>query len=104
MTSPFGINTNLPETFVLKTNYPNPFNPSTTLSYGIPESATVSLIIYDLRGKTINTLVSESQTAGWYHYSWYGQNQNGEQVSTGLYFARLQANTFSQVIELVYLR
>jgi len=103
-TSSFGVNTNSPEMFVLNTNYPNPFNPSTTLSYGIPEAATVSLVIYDLRGKTIKTLVSGSQTTGWYHYSWHGQNQNGEQVCTGLYFARLQANDFSQVIELVYLR
>jgi len=95
---------NIPESFTLNQNYPNPFNPTTTLSYGLPEESEVSLIIYDIRGKSVKTFVSQSQNAGWYAQTWNGLNDNGEPVSTGIYLARLHAGSYSRTIKMLYLK
>lgn len=94
----------LPTGYILQQNFPNPFNPSTTLRYGIPEEAKVSLIIYDIRGNTVKIYASKSQPAGWYTMQWNGISHDGTPVGTGVYFARLQAGDFSKTIKMVYLR
>ena len=94
----------LPTEYVLDQNYPNPFNPSTTLRYGLPEEASVSLIIYDIRGNTVKTFTSESKAAGWYEHTWNGIDDSGQPVSTGLYLTRLQAGSYSKVIKMLYLK
>ena len=94
----------LPIEFTLKQNYPNPFNPSTTIRYGLPEDSNVSLIIYDLRGNVVQTVESEHQSAGWYNIVWNGQTTEGKTISTGIYFARLVAGEYSQVIKMLYLK
>lgn len=95
---------NLPVTFMLKQNYPNPFNPTTTIRYGLPEDTDVLLHIYDIAGREVKTLVSTSQAAGWYTVQWNGTSYDGTTVGTGMYFARIQAGDFSQVMKMVYLR
>mgnify|MGYP002638719250 CR=1 FL=1 len=94
----------MPTQFILKQNYPNPFNPTTTIGYGLPESSDVSIIIYDVKGREVMNLVQTTQSAGWYDVSWKGMTNTNKQVSTGVYFARIQAGTFSDVIKMVYLR
>ena len=94
----------LPDQFTLNQNYPNPFNPSTTIQYGLPEDAIVSLVIYDIRGNQIQTLKTEHQKAGWYDVVWNGETSEGKTISTGIYFARLIAGDYSQVIEMLYLK
>jgi hypothetical protein len=94
----------LPTEYILDQNFPNPFNPSTTLRYGIPESAHVSIIIYDVQGREIMNLVNTSQAAGWYNITWNGMTNSYIQVSTGMYFARIKAGNFTDVIKMVYLR
>ena len=94
----------LPTEYVLDQNYPNPFNPSTTLRYGLPEASNVSLIIYDLRGNVVQTLESGTKAAGWYDLVWNGQTNDGRSISTGLYFARIVAGEYSQVIKMLYLK
>ena len=84
--------------------YPNPFNPSTTIRYGLPEEANVSLVIYDVRGQVVQTLESEHQPAGWYDVVWNGQTAEGKTISTGIYFARLVAGEYSQVVKMLYLK
>ena len=94
----------LPGEFALQGNYPNPFNPSTTIKYEIATDSQVSLVIYDVKGEIIQTLVSGRQSAGWYDISWNGQTSDGYTVSTGIYFARLVAGDHDQVIKMLYLK
>ncbi|MCF6238588.1 MAG: T9SS type A sorting domain-containing protein [Candidatus Marinimicrobia bacterium] len=93
----------LPTQYTLKQNYPNPFNPTTTISYGLPEASDVS-IINDVKGREVTNLVQSSQAAGWYDVQWNGTTEAGNPVSTGLYFARIKAGGFSDVIKMVYLQ
>jgi predicted outer membrane repeat protein len=94
----------LPTEYMLHQNYPNPFNPSTTIRYGLPEEANVSLVIYDVRGQVVQTLESKHQSAGWYDVVWNGHTTDGHTISTGIYFARLVAGDYSQVIKMLYLK
>ena len=94
----------LPEELTLLQNYPNPFNPSTTLQYGLPEDATVSLIIYDIRGNLVKVIDVGTHAAGWYEHVWNGLNEAGQPVSTGLYLTRLQAGSFTKTIKMLYLK
>jgi len=94
----------LPDDFELKQNFPNPFNPSTTIQYEIPEQSYVTLHIYDIVGRKVNTLVNSTQATGQYSIKWNGTDHDGQQVSTGVYFARLQAGSYSEVIKMVYLQ
>ncbi|MDZ4122444.1 MAG: FlgD immunoglobulin-like domain containing protein, partial [Candidatus Cloacimonadaceae bacterium] len=70
-------------------NYPNPFNPSTTISYSVPADGKVTLSIYNAKGQLVNTLVSEHKTQGNYQVLWQGKDANGRSVASGLYFTRL---------------
>jgi CSLREA domain-containing protein len=94
----------IPDNYVLLQNYPNPFNPTTSIRYGLPETSDVSLIIYDLTGREVRRFSETAQGAGWFNLIWDGSNNNGEPVSTGVYFCRLQAGSYSQTIKMVYLR
>ena len=93
----------IPESFKINA-YPNPFNPSTTIEYELPEHSDVSLIVYDIAGREVQTLVSRTQAPGTHETSWNGTNQDGKQVAGGMYFARLQAGEYSSVVKMVYLR
>jgi len=97
--------TELPRSFTLRQNYPNPFNPTTTISYGLPENADVSIIIYDIKGREVRTLVQTNQSAGWHDVAWDGITNSNTMVSTGVYFARIIAGgNFTDVIKMVYLQ
>ena len=85
----------LPATTSLSKNYPNPFNPSTTIEYSIAKPGNVSLVIYDLNGSTVKTLVNDFVTANNYSVTWDGKNDNGQQVASGQYFYVMQAPGFS---------
>ncbi len=93
-----------PTQHVLVKNFPNPFNPTTTIRYGLPELSDVSLVVYDVTGREVNRLVQTRQNAGWYDVQWNGLGADGYQVSTGLYFARLDVGGFTDVVKMVYLR
>jgi len=96
---------NLPhESFYLFPAFPNPFNPSTTIAYELPEQSDVSLTVYDISGRTVSTLVNETMQPGNYEAMWNGSDVTGKSVSTGVYFARLEAGEFSSVVKMVYLR
>ncbi len=71
-------------------NYPNPFNPSTTIEYRLPSSGQVSLKIYDLTGRLIRILVHQYQQTGVHQVAWDGRNVRGEQVGSGIYFYQLK--------------
>ena len=81
-----------PEVLSLKVdNYPNPFNPSTTIAYVLPKAEHLSVKVYDLRGKLVSTLVDEDHAAGPGQVVWSGTNDQGGEVSSGVYFYKLKA-------------
>jgi len=81
----------IPTKFELEQNYPNPFNPETTIKYHLPARVNVTLRIYNALGQELRTLVNNVQDAGVYTATWDGKDNNGRQLSTGLYLFRLEA-------------
>ena len=77
--------------FVLNNNFPNPFNPTTQISYSLPTDAYVQLDIFNIRGQNVKTLVDQRQTAGVHNIVWDGRDNTGRSVSSGIYFYRIQA-------------
>ena len=84
-------NNDSPNSFILFDNYPNPFNPSTTIKYENPSLSYVSLVIYDINGREISRLVSQMQSAGTYSVLWDGNDLSGNNVASGIYFAVLES-------------
>ncbi|MBT4332597.1 MAG: T9SS type A sorting domain-containing protein, partial [Candidatus Cloacimonetes bacterium] len=74
-------------------NYPNPFNPETTIKYNLHDNVDVTLEIYNIKGQLVKTLVSTSQEAGLHSVAWNGKDSNGSDVSSGIYFSNFGANT-----------
>ncbi|MDP3114826.1 MAG: T9SS type A sorting domain-containing protein [Candidatus Cloacimonadaceae bacterium] len=70
-------------------NYPNPFNPSTTIAYQIPETGNVRLEIYNMKGQKVRTLVNEQKYSGSHSVLWNGTDQSGRSVVSGVSFYRL---------------
>ncbi len=84
--------------------YPNPFNPETTITYSIPEAGLAKLTIYDAMGRSVKILVAEDKSAGAYTTIWHGRDDNGADVSTGVYFARLEAAGQVRSMKIVFLK
>ena len=99
-----GIKQSTPSTIILNQCYPNPFNPSTTISYDLPEQAQVTLGIYDILGKQIKTLVNQSQYAGKRIAVWDSTDDLGRTVSAGVYLYRIQAGEFTQTRKMLLLK
>ena len=95
---------NVPDEFILYTNYPNPFNPVTTLRYDLPEQSQVTLTVYNLMGRELFQLVNEKQNAGYKSIQWNATNMNGKPVSAGLYLYQIQAGGFVQTRKMVLLK
>jgi len=99
-------NNEIPSQFVLNQNYPNPFNPSTTIRYTVPnvtlngvEGTRVQLKVYDVLGNEVATLVNEEKPAGNYEISF-----NASQLSSGIYFYKLQTGSFVETKKMILLR
>lgn len=97
-------NVAMPSAFSLAQNYPNPFNPSTSIHYDLPKAGHVRLVIYDVLGRRICTLVDRREPAGRLQTSWDGLDERGVPVAGGLYFCRMQAGEFSSVIKMVFVK
>ena len=83
-------NGSVPAVTTLETNYPNPFNPETTIKYSVAKAGKVNLSIYNIKGQLVRTLVNENQEPSYRSIVWKGENNNGSKVSSGVYFYRLQ--------------
>ncbi|MDP7528100.1 MAG: T9SS type A sorting domain-containing protein [Candidatus Marinimicrobia bacterium] len=94
----------IPTQFSLHQNYPNPFNPTTTMLYDLPEAAMVHLVIYDVLGRQVRTLVNQDQTAGYHRAVWDATDDLGRPLSGGLYIYRIQAGGFSKTMKMVLLK
>jgi hypothetical protein len=93
-----------PTEFALLQNFPNPFNPETTIQYNLAESADVTLHIYNVVGQVVRTLVAERQPAGRYRVQWSGSDDRGVPVSSGIYFYQISAGKFQDVRKLMLLK
>jgi hypothetical protein len=93
------------EDFKLYANYPNPFNPSTTISYQVSDGKTsaVQLIVYDAIGRQVRTLVNHTVAPGLYNVQWDGRDDAGQRASSGVYFYRMTAGSFSQCQKMLLL-
>jgi hypothetical protein len=85
----------VPVNFVLEQNRPNPFNPVTSINYSVPSETRVTLEVFNVLGEKLRTLVDEVQTAGNWTARWDGKNDNGEQMTSGVYFYKMTAGGFS---------
>lgn len=88
-----GLSNNPVRKFSLEQNFPNPFNPSTTIRFSIGKRAKVSVVLYDVTGKEVGTLVGDTKEAGSYDVQWNGINDNGSNVASGTYLYRLLATS-----------
>lgn len=95
----------LPAEFALHQNYPNPFNPTTMIEFDLPEASDVSLVIYDITGRQVRTLVNETGVAAGYRgITWNGHDNNGNGVATGMYIYRLQAGDYVDVKKMTFMK
>ena len=95
-----------PQSYVLSvSNFPNPFNPSTTISYTVPSRGNVTVAIFDARGARVTTLIdNKSVDAGTYRTEWIGRTDGGAVVSSGVYFARIEFNGTARTKKMVLLK
>ena len=97
---------------LLAGNYPNPFNPSTTISYSLPIQTRITINIFDVIGRKIFNLLDATQTPGHYNFQWDGTDNSGDHINTGVYFCQLQtvgpvvgeSAGYTKTIKMIYLK
>jgi hypothetical protein len=94
----------IPSRYTLHQNFPNPFNPVTTLRYELPEQATVNITIYDMLGKHVKTLINQTQNAGYKSVIWDATNDYGKPVSAGIYLYQIQTGKHISTKKMVLLK
>jgi len=94
----------IPTEYQLYQNYLNPFNSETIIKYQLPKNSYVEILIYNILGQKVRTLVSNNMNPGYYSNKWNGTNVAGETVSSGIYLIRLKTNDFVQTRKMMYLR
>ena len=94
----------VPSTFTLHQNFPNPFNPITTLSYDLPQDSDVSFTVFDMLGNEIVTLINSNQQAGFKSVQWNATDSRGRPVSAGVYLYQIKAGEFADTKKMVLLK
>jgi hypothetical protein len=89
----------IPIQYTLHQPFPNPFNPTTSISFSIPEQSQTSLKVYDIKGNLISTLLNQTLNVGHHQIEW-----NGENLSSGTYFIRINSGEFSDVKKVVLVK
>ncbi len=103
--APFAPARLIPHAYRLGTNYPNPFNPSTSIDFALPEDGMVRLSIYDVLGRRIKVLLDEgAQRAGYHTVAWDGRDALGRGVASGVYFYVLEAGAFRQARKMILIK
>jgi hypothetical protein len=98
-----------PDEYTLKQNFPNPFNPTTTIEFSIPVAADVRLTVYNILGQEVVTLLDEQRTSGTHSVEWNATDSYGSKLSSGIYFYKLKAsgqdgNDFIEIKKMVLLK
>ncbi len=90
--------------YTLEQNYPNPFNPETAIKYSIPQSGKVSIKVFDITGNEVATLIDNEMQAGSYETNWFGKDNRGFSVSTGVYILKMTSGSFAAAKKIMYLK
>ncbi|MDZ7333722.1 MAG: GDSL-type esterase/lipase family protein [candidate division KSB1 bacterium] len=93
-----------PKSFKLAQNYPNPFNPTTMIEYQLPEQTHVTIVIYNMLGQEVRSLVDEIKPAGYHSVIWNGLDNSGGMVTSGVYYYRMTTPSFNEVKKMVLVR
>ncbi len=94
-----------PRQYALHQNLLNPFNPATVIRYDIPVGGgRVALRVFDTAGRLVRNLIDEEQTAGSKQVTWYGLNDHGQPIASGVYFCRMSAPGFNRTLKMVLLQ
>jgi len=100
----FEVSSNTPIRTSLSKNYPNPFNPSTTINYELSTAGLVTLVIYDLKGSEVKTLIQEHQDVNYHNVVWNGLNNSGQSVASGRYLLKMSAPGYTESITMTLLK
>ena len=105
-TNPTGISDSsiVPAVTSLYGNYPNPFNPSTTISYSLSNDTHVNIEIYNMKGQKVKTIKNEQQSAGDHIVVWNGKDDNGKHTASGVYFYKMRAGKFTQTKKMILMK
>ncbi|MCP4705370.1 MAG: T9SS type A sorting domain-containing protein [candidate division Zixibacteria bacterium] len=98
------ISDELPNDFTLNQNFPNPFNPSTVIQFSLPRLSKVEIEVYNILGQTVRNLVNEEKPAGQYQVIWNGLDNSGKAVSSGMYFYKINTDSFSSSKKMILLK
>ncbi len=93
-----------PCSYNLHNNYPNPFNPATTIGYDLTEASYVRVTVYDMLGNVVNNLVNTYQLSGHKIIQWNATNNQGQPLSTGVYLYSIEARDFRQTKKMILLK
>ena len=102
--STMNIDKQMPSIYTLHQNFPNPFNPKTQINYDLPEDALVKVVIYDVMGRNVKTLMNESQSSGHHSILWDGKNDMGEDISAGMYIYTILAGEYRSTKKMVLIK
>ncbi|MFH0989236.1 MAG: carboxypeptidase regulatory-like domain-containing protein [bacterium] len=94
----------IPTGYILEQNYPNPFNPSTQILFSLPESQVASVVVYNLIGQKVATLLDGYLTAGTHAVVWNGRDSRGKSLSSGIYFYQLTAGSYTSVKKMALMK
>ncbi len=97
-------NDELPTEFTIEKAYPNPFNPTTRIRYGISTPLPVNVVIYDITGRLVSDYKIGDKEPGWYEFTWQGTDSHGQQVSTGMYLITMRAGEYFQKQKVTFLK
>ena len=93
-----------PDQYLLSQNFPNPFNPVTTITYELSQESYISLEVYNMNGQQVTSLASKGQEAGKYTVQWDGTDLNGNKVSSGIYLYKLETPDFTNIRKMVLMK
>ena len=94
----------IPNSFSLEQNYPNPFNPETTVKFQLPKQVHVFIGIYNVLGQEVRTLIDKKISAGYHSIKWDGKNNDGDRVTSGIYYYRIKADTFTSLKKMLLMK
>ena len=96
--------TSIPREFSLGDNYPNPFNPSTNIPFAISSPDNASLIIYDITGRQVRSILNQFLGVGYHSGIWDGRNDSGNLVSSGVYYYELRTSAFRNFKKMIFIK
>ncbi|MDD3049889.1 MAG: carboxypeptidase regulatory-like domain-containing protein [Candidatus Cloacimonetes bacterium] len=103
---PVGINNNeeIPAVTALNGNYPNPFNPLTEIHFGLKTDGLVKIDIYNMKGQKVKSLINEDMKTGFHHVTWFGNDDSGKKVSSGIYFYKMTSGNYTSTKKMIMLK